>query len=333
MRSTDAVNEPPETCDRCGFDGTEYDLDDALGTLRAIAPMWRWTVEGIDHVTLLARPTPEVWSAAEYTAHSADVTQAMGRLLHGLLTIDSIEVEAVPEGHAPDVTDGFDAAFDRLAANLARLHDRAKRVGPADEPDWGRTARADGHIVDGAWVLRHAVHDATHHLHDIGRGLHALGAGAPRQVGAVHQLNVSDGGVPKAPVQAVEVGIRGMVGDRQADRHNHGRPLQALCLWSNDVIDRLRGEGHPVAPGLAGENMTLSGIDWSTIRPGVQLRVGGALVEVSAYATPCKKNAGWFADRDFNRMHHDRHPGWSRVYAWVREPGAVRVGDEVIVEP
>jgi len=336
MRSTDAVSqvsEPPETCERCGFDGAQYDFDDTLGTLRAIAPMWRWTVEGVAEDALGARPSPEVWSAAEYTAHAADVTQAMGRLLHGLLTIEALEVEGVPEGHAPDVSDGFDTALERLAANLARLHDRARRVGPEDEPAWARTALANGHVVDGAWVLRHAVHDASHHLHDVGRGLHALGAGAPRQVGTVHQLNVSDGGVPKTPVESVEVGARGVLGDRQADRHNHGRPMQALCLWSNEVIGTLQHEGHPIAPGLAGENITLARVDWSTIRPGVQLRIGEVLAEVSAYATPCKKNADWFVDRNFNRMHQDRHPGVSRVYAWVREPGAVRVGDEAIVEP
>jgi MOSC domain-containing protein YiiM len=327
------VRQPPETCAACRFDGGEYDLQDSLGTLRALAPMWRETVEGVADDVLHARPAAGVWSAAEYTAHSADVTQAMGRLLHGLLTIDDLEVEAVPEGHAPDVSDGFATALDRLEANLSRLHDRATRVGAEDGPQWTRTALADGHVVDGAWVLRHAIHDASHHLSDIGRGLHALGAGAPRQVGAVAQLNVSDGGVPKAPVESAKVGVRGLVGDRQASRLHHGRPLQALCLWSSEVIDALRAEGHPIAPGRAGENVTLSGIDWATIRPGVQLRIGDVLSEVSAWSTPCKKNAAWFVDRDFDRMNHSTHPGWSRAYAWVREPGTIRQGDQVIVEP
>ena len=325
--------EAPETCPACRFDGAEYDLQDSLGTLRALGPMWEETVEGVDETLLLTRPSADVWSAAEYTAHAADVTQAMGRLLHGLLTIDDLEVEAVPEGHAPDVSDGFAAAFDRLAANLTRLHDRAARVGDEGDPAWRRTALADGYEVEGAWVLRHAIHDATHHLSDIGRGLHRLGAGAPTQRGTVAQLNLSDGGVPKRPVDSVDVTLRGVVGDRQAARQHHGRPLQALCLWSADVIAALQEEGHPIAAGFAGENITLSGIDWSTIRPGAQLRIGGALAEVSAWATPCKKNAEWFTDRDFNRMNHELHPGWSRAYAWVREPGSVRTGDEVIVEP
>ena len=123
---TGGMPEPPETCPACRFDGAEYDLSDSLGTLRALGPIWHETVEGVAEDVLLTRPAPGVWSAAEYTAHAADVTQAMGRLLHGLLTIDDLEVEAVPEGHAPDVSDGFGAALERLTANLARLHDRGR---------------------------------------------------------------------------------------------------------------------------------------------------------------------------------------------------------------
>lgn len=325
--------QPPETCRSCNFDGAEYDLSDTLGTLRALAPMWEEAVEGVHDELLLARPAPEVWSAAEYAAHSADVTQAMGRLLNGLLTLDDLEVEGVPEHHAPDVSDGFAAAFGRLSANLTRLQDRAARVGPEDDPQWQRTAIAGGYEVDGAWVLRHAVHDATHHLMDAARGLHALGAGPPSQTGRVVQLNVSGGGVPKTPVDQVEVGARGLQGDRQNDRKHHGRPLQALSIWSAEVIAALQAEGHPIAPGFAGENITVEGIDWASLRPGTRLRIGGVVADLSAWATPCAKNAGWFVDRDFRRIDHELHPGWSRAYAWVREPGTIRTGDEVVVEP
>lgn len=324
---------PIETCDGCRFDGADYDVKDSLGTLRALAPMWTSTVEGVEPALLSARPSVDVWSAAEYTAHSADVVEAMGRLLHGITTVDDLEVESVPEAHAPDVSDGFDAALARLSANLVRLHRGAQRVGGERDRAWKRTATVGGDEVDARWVVRHAIHDASHHLSDIGRGLHALGAGPPRQVGTVGQLNVSDGGVPKVPVDRAEVGPRGLVGDRQANRTHHGRPLQALCLWSSEVIEALQAEGHPIAPGRAGENVTLRGIDWASIRPGVQFRIGTVLAEISAWSTPCKKNAAWFAEGDFNRMLHDRHPGTSRAYAWVRQPGRIETGDEVIVEP
>ncbi|HEV7886736.1 MAG TPA: MOSC domain-containing protein, partial [Acidimicrobiales bacterium] len=226
-----------------------------------------------------------------------------------------------------------EATLATLEENLARFRHQATNVGPDDDPAWRRTATLPDGPVDAAWILRHAVHDATHHISDVGRGIHLLGAGAPSHAGTVAQLATSAGGVPKRAVEVVEVSDRGVVGDRQADRRNHGRPLQALCLWSSEVIEALHAEGHPIQPGAAGENVTISGIDWTTLRTGVQLLIGDVLAEVSAYATPCSKNAPWFAERDFHRMDHDRHPGWSRVYAWVREPGTIHAGDEVLVEP
>ena len=323
---------PSETCESCRFDGAQYDRRDTLGTLRALAPMWQQTIEGVPDDVLATRPAPSVWSAAEYLAHSADVVAAMGKLLHATLTVDDLELPDPPLTPDP-APEALADALARFAANVQRLHDKAASLDGARDARWHRTARTGDDVVDAAWIVRHAVHDATHHLGDVGRGIHLLGSGAPTQAGAVAQLNVSDGGVPKRPIEVAEVGDRGLVGDRQAARQHHGRPLQALCLWSAEVIDALRAEGHPIDRGLAGENVTIAGVDWSTIRPGTQLLIGDVLAEISAWATPCKKNAPWFADRDFNRMNHDRHPGWSRAYAWVREPGTIRQGDQVVVEP
>ena len=322
---------PVETCEACRFDGAQYDRSDALGTVRALPYVWELTVEGLDEAVLEKRPAPGVWSATEYLSHSADVVANMGRLLHATLTIDDLELPDIPDPAGPEA-EPLAAGLERFAANAQRLHDKAATI-PEGDHAWSRTARAGDEVVDAAWVLRHAIHDATHHLSDVGRGIHLLGSGAPTQEGRVAQLNVSNGGVPKKPIEVAEVVDRGLVGDRQAARQHHGKPLQALCIWSVDVIDALRAEGHPIEPGSAGENITVSGIDWSSLRPGTQLLVGDVLAEISAWATPCKKNAQWFSDRDFNRIHHERHPGWSRAYAWVREPGTIRQGDAVIVEP
>jgi MOSC domain-containing protein YiiM len=54
---------------------------------------------------------------------------------------------------------------------------------------------------------------------------------------------------------------------------------------------------------------------------------------ISAHAIPCGKNAQWFNDRDHNRIHHERHPGASRLYAIPLADGEVPVGDPVAVEP
>jgi MOSC domain-containing protein YiiM len=320
-----------ETCDACGFDAADYTRDDLLGTLRALAPMWRTTTEGVDPSVLSARPAPGVWSAMEYVAHSRDVTGAMGVLLYLALSSDGPVIDAAPdEVPTPEVAATMPDAITQLDKNVARLNGRASKL--AGE-DWSRTITIGADTTTTAWIVGHAVHDAIHHLRDVGRGLHALGFGAPTQHGRVVQLNTSGGGVPKHPVERATIDRDGVAGDRQADRNHHGRPLQALSIWSAEVIDALRAEGHSVHPGAAGENVTISGVDWKTIRPGVRIHIGEARAEISAFATPCLKNAQWFADRDFRRIDHDRHPGWSRAYAWVLAPGSVAPGDPVVVEP
>lgn len=130
----------------------------------------------------------------------------------------------------------------------------------------------------------------------------------------------------------VEVTWGGVVGDRQATRRHHGRPWQALSLWSGEVIAALAAAGHPVTPGSAGENITLTGLDWSRVVPGARLRLGTVCAEVSAYAIPCKQIAGSFADGRFARIHHRFGPV-SRVYATVLEPGSISLDDRAVLEP
>jgi MOSC domain-containing protein YiiM len=160
-----------------------------------------------------------------------------------------------------------------------------------------------------------------------------MGDGAPTAEGAVAQVSTSPGGVPKLAVPAALVTPRGLTGDRQANRMHHGRPWQAVCLWSADVIDALAADGHPIGYGSAGENLTLRGLDWSSMRPGVRVEVGSALLETTPYAIPCQQNAEWFTDGRFRRIAHEVAPGTSRIYARVLVPGRVRVRDTVVVEP
>ena len=145
----------------------------------------------------------------------------------------------------------------------------------------------------------------------------------------VHQINISNGGVPKRPVVSAAIEERGIVGDEQADKVHHGSPDQALCLFSLEVIQGLQAEGHPIAPGSAGENVTIAGLDWSEVVPGTTMLIGPVRVEITGFATPCSKNAQWFSDGNFNRMHVNKHPAESRIYARVVEGGHLTTGDPV----
>jgi MOSC domain-containing protein YiiM len=145
----------------------------------------------------------------------------------------------------------------------------------------------------------------------------------------VVQLSRSRGGVPKLAVDEAVVTRNGLEGDRQRNRLFHGGPDRALCLYSDELIEQLAVEGHPITRGSTGENVTIRGLDWNTIVPGVRLAIGEAEVEITSYTTPCKNIRGSFLDEDFTRISQKLHRGWSRVYCRILREGAVRAGDAV----
>jgi MOSC domain-containing protein YiiM len=145
----------------------------------------------------------------------------------------------------------------------------------------------------------------------------------------VVSLNVSNGGVPKRPVAEARLTRDGVEGDRQANRQYHGGPDRAVCLYSMERIRALQAEGHPIVPGSTGENVTIEGLDWDGLAPGVRLRMGDALVELTAYTVPCRNIRESFTFSRFGRISQKANPGWSRVYGRVIEEGVVRLGDAV----
>ena len=148
----------------------------------------------------------------------------------------------------------------------------------------------------------------------------------------VHQINVSDGGIPKQPVLEAKVTELGIAGDRQRNLKVHGGPGRAVCLFSLELIERLQDEGHSIDAGSAGENLTLSGLEWEKLTPGTELSIGPDVrLELTSYCAPCEWNARWFRDGEFVRISQKRNPGWSRLYARVLSEGIVRPGDEVVV--
>ncbi|MGD1858567.1 MAG: MOSC domain-containing protein [Leptolyngbyaceae cyanobacterium] len=150
--------------------------------------------------------------------------------------------------------------------------------------------------------------------------------------GRIAQISISAGGVPKLSVPAADVSKLGLIGDRQGTPKVHGGPERAVCLWSLEVIEALQQEGHNLAPGYAGENVTIAGLDWPQIAPGWQLQLGqNVLLEIASYAAPCRKNMRWFADKRFGRISQKHYPGSSRIYARVLQTGTIREGDVVVI--
>ena len=264
-----------------------------------IAAGWWW--DGAMDVDVVKPPVEWTEDDLRGTARAADAWW-------GLVT------EGV--GTGPDAPGALDGVAERVAALAAELR--------SDRPFAERAALADNLVALLSAAGRAVVAP--------GRGPGAPGASTASGAGVVDGVFASGGGVPKAPVLSASVGWRGVDGDRQASRKHHGRVWQALCLWSADVVEALAAEGHPVFPGAAGENVSVRGLDWAAVRPGVRLRLGSVLAEVTVPALPCAKNARWFVDGDFNRMHHERDRAVTRWYALVIEPGTVATGAPVVVE-
>jgi MOSC domain-containing protein YiiM len=151
--------------------------------------------------------------------------------------------------------------------------------------------------------------------------------------GILHSINTSPGGVPKLARAEAVVHVGGLEGDRQRDLRFHGGPTRAVSLYSLELIEALRAEGHLVDVGSMGENLTLSGIPWEQITPGTTLDIGPARLELTAYAGPCKSLRPFFLDGKFVRVSQKVHPGWSRLYARVVVEGTIHVGDRATVVP
>ncbi|MCU1399164.1 MAG: hypothetical protein JWN62_2273 [Acidimicrobiales bacterium] len=218
---------------------------------------------------------------------------------------------------------------DRLGTDLARRIATAIDHPPASLDELGRAAAkalrdtpALLPVLLDVWTTVRAASDA----------LRADGQMPASAVGRVVQLSASGGGVPKLAVPAVDVGFRGVAGDVQRVRVHHGRPWQALCIYADEVIEELRAEGHPIKRGSVGENITVAGLPWPEVRPGVLLRIGTVLAHVQAFAEPCSSNAAFFVGGDVHRMNITRGPV-SRVYATVLRPGRIETDDAVVLEP
>jgi len=153
----------------------------------------------------------------------------------------------------------------------------------------------------------------------------------------VLQLNVKpkttgEFGLPKQPVPELRITSTGAEGD-----YNHyrattlkGDPDQAILLVTQELLSRLQTEGWPVEPGHLGENITLSQVSESELRPGIRVRVAEVLLEVTKPCDPCTElhslsYVGARRGKEFVRALVNRR-GW---YARVLIPGVVRVNAPV----
>ncbi len=154
--------------------------------------------------------------------------------------------------------------------------------------------------------------------------------------GRIVQINVKPEGkvgLPKERIEETEIKFDGVEGDFNHYRfyHKENTPNQAVLLIPIETIEELNNEGWTVKPGDLGENITTEGIEFNAFKEGMRIRMGGAIIELTKQATPCKNLSVLPYVSDVNEFIETMkgRRGW---YAKVLKEGKVKTGDHFIVE-
>lgn len=111
--------------------------------------------------------------------------------------------------------------------------------------------------------------------------------------------------------------------------------VRQVHLLQRELLDELAVEGHEVAPGELGENVTTDGIDLLALPRGTRIRLGdSAEVELTGLRNPCVQIER-FQPGLMKRLIRRDAAGTHRragVMAVVVEGGVVRAGDAISVE-
>lgn len=117
----------------------------------------------------------------------------------------------------------------------------------------------------------------------------------------------------------VEWGIEG-------DAHG-GSWHRQVSLLSADKIAAFNARGANVQPGAFGENLVVEGFDFRALPVGTLLRCGDVLLEMTQIGKECHSHC-----EIFKRMGECIMPTQG-AFARVLEPGEIRVGDEMEIQP
>ncbi len=283
-----------------------------------LALAWNFRDESVPWVRALGEHIHEL-AGEEPRARGGVWRAALGRC--GLFTpFTSVELKHTQQLTTAGVLDrvasiSYVAAADpvarsRLLADVAALLDDDPATAGRDTVELPYTAEV-------MWAARRTIEPGT--------------------AGIVASVNLNEGGVPKPPVDGARVLRLGLDGDGHAEPEPiHGGVEQAVCLYPQEAVERVREDGHEAFPGAFGENLTLLGIDWATLATGDLLELGdrgeGVLLELTAYASPCQTIAHWFDGRRIARISHKANPQDARWYARVLREGPVAPGMAVRLE-
>jgi MOSC domain-containing protein YiiM len=155
-------------------------------------------------------------------------------------------------------------------------------------------------------------------------------------IGAVVQVSVSQGGIPKLAIPSAALTEAGIAGDRWRYPFHGGR-RKAILLVTIEGIDELIVQGFALFPGALGENLTTRGLDRRELRLGQRYRVGEAMIALTQIRTPCATldvygsgiQTALYDARVQAGDPQSQRWGLSGFYTSVVQPGTVRTGDTI----
>ena len=124
--------------------------------------------------------------------------------------------------------------------------------------------------------------------------------------------------VPEADLK-VNWGIEG-------DAHG-GNWHRQVSLLSLEKIEAFREKGADVNFGAFGENLIVEGFDFSSLPVGSRFRIGDAELEMTQIGKECHSHCAIYQTMGDCIMPREG------VFAEVRKPGRIRVGDEILLLP
>jgi MOSC domain-containing protein YiiM len=139
-------------------------------------------------------------------------------------------------------------------------------------------------------------------------------------------------GIYKLPThEPVEITRLGIEADFIGDADNHGGPDQAIYVYGLEDYAWWSGAlKRELLPGTFGDNLTISDLESAGFNVGDRLRIGAALLEVSAPRIPCATLARRMGDPMFvKKYRRAERPG---LYCRVIQEGVVQAGDSVEIE-
>lgn len=157
-----------ELCHGCGFNGEEWSDAAAISAIAGLPIRFASAVGGLSSDDLLRRPVDGQWSIAEYADHVREVLFGMRFLLDVAVAQPGTDLgQPPPSSFEPQprqiVIDAVLVGIERKVTSLLTSFSELSTN------EWHSAVTLGGLDVDPHWIVRHTVHDSTHHLLDIER--------------------------------------------------------------------------------------------------------------------------------------------------------------------